>query len=252
MIKNLYKKLVSEKYRIDLIHLWSRLTAWKYRGIQVECNCCNKSFRCFLPFGNPPRANAVCPFCLSLERTRTLKLFLEKYFDNVEAVDVLHFAPERALVDFMRENSKSYISADISKEVADTVVDITKMQFEDNQFDLIICSHVLAHVKEESIAIDEIQRVLKPGGQALILTALTKNEHTIEDLTAITPEQKLKRLGQDDIWRKHGQDFLQRLKREGLEVTRLDIRQNMDEEKIKYYGLGDSSREVFYILEKKV
>jgi SAM-dependent methyltransferase len=251
MIKKLYKKYISERSRIKIYHWKAQLTSWRHKGDAVKCNCCQKSFNAFLPFGNPPRLGALCPNCLSLERTRLLKFYLEDYFESHKNANVLHFAPEVALVKYLKANCHQYVSADISKHVAEVVVDITQMQFRAETFDLILCSHVLAHVKEEALAIDEMCRTLKTGGKAILLTTIFDTDQTTEDLTAITPQQKLERLGQEDIWRKHGRDFIQRLKRPGIVAQKLDYRSNMNDEKVKTFGLGMSSREVFYILEKK-
>jgi ubiquinone/menaquinone biosynthesis C-methylase UbiE len=40
--------------------------------------------------------------------------------------------------------------------------------FEDNSFDVVICSHVLEHVKDKSKSLQEINRVLKEGGVLII------------------------------------------------------------------------------------
>lgn len=44
-----------------------------------------------------------------------------------------------------------------------TVADIRRLPFPDAHFDLVICSEVLEHLADESAAIAEIVRVLKPG-----------------------------------------------------------------------------------------
>jgi hypothetical protein len=41
-----------------------------------ECPLCNYVGKDFLPFGNPPRAKALCPKCHSLERMRMIWHFL--------------------------------------------------------------------------------------------------------------------------------------------------------------------------------
>lgn len=52
----------------------------------------------------------------------------------------------------------------------DLVSDITHIPAPDKSFDAILCSEVLEHVPEPSHALDEFERLLKPGG-VLILTA---------------------------------------------------------------------------------
>jgi len=44
---------------------------------------------------------------------------------------------------------------------------VYKLPFEDNSFDLVICSEVLEHLEDYHAAIDEIYRVLKPEGTFL-------------------------------------------------------------------------------------
>jgi len=53
----------------------------------------------------------------------------------------------------------------------DLVVDVCNMDtFRDNIFDAIIMIEVLEHIKEPQIAINEIHRVLKPGGLLIMST----------------------------------------------------------------------------------
>jgi ubiquinone/menaquinone biosynthesis C-methylase UbiE len=40
--------------------------------------------------------------------------------------------------------------------------------FEDNQYDVILCNHVLEHIPDDTKAMQELYRVLKPGGMAIL------------------------------------------------------------------------------------
>jgi cell fate regulator YaaT (PSP1 superfamily) len=42
--------------------------------------------------------------------------------------------------------------------------DICDLPFEDNQYDVILCNHVLEHIPDDTKAMQELYRVLKPGG----------------------------------------------------------------------------------------
>jgi ubiquinone/menaquinone biosynthesis C-methylase UbiE len=46
--------------------------------------------------------------------------------------------------------------------------DVTNMPFEDARFDLVLATDIIEHVDDDSRALSEIARVLKPGGTALI------------------------------------------------------------------------------------
>ena len=47
-------------------------------------------------------------------------------------------------------------------------MDLRNLQYKDNVFDIIVCSAVLEHIKEDMLAMKEMYRVLKKGGIALI------------------------------------------------------------------------------------
>jgi ubiquinone/menaquinone biosynthesis C-methylase UbiE len=53
-------------------------------------------------------------------------------------------------------------SAKISKQ------DLTNLKYKDNFFDIIICSGVIEHIPKYKEAIEEMKRVLRPGGSLII------------------------------------------------------------------------------------
>jgi len=81
-----------------------------------------------------------------------------------------------------------YIDADINKALARNVIDITNIPYPENYFDYIICSHVLGHVPNEQLAIEELHRVLKHDGKALILTLLGDNDYDFPTPTSLKAE----------------------------------------------------------------
>ena len=46
--------------------------------------------------------------------------------------------------------------------------DVTKLPFADGSFDVVICSEVLEHIKDNRTAVEELVRVLKPGGDLVV------------------------------------------------------------------------------------
>ena len=99
--------------------------------------------------------------------------------------------------------------------------DLTATPFADDEFDIVICSHVLEHVPDDAKAMREIRRILKPGGHALLLTPLaTDGLGTEEDPSIHDPEEQDRRFGQWDHVRIYDRDdFLARMRAAGLETT---------------------------------
>lgn len=77
-----------------------------------------------------------------------------------------------------RSSSLSVMCRSSGNEVA--TCDITKMPFRDNMFDGVICISVVHHLATESrrvMALKELNRILKPGGKALITAWALENEY---------------------------------------------------------------------------
>lgn len=255
MIKRIYKYLIPEKQRIVFRLFVSKLILPFYFGATYYCNCCNKSSRKFKSKGNIKRKNAECPYCHSLERVRLLDYFLERELNifNSKGLKILHFAPEKCLFDKFNKLDAYYFDGDINANYARNIVDITDIKFEDNYFDLIICSHVLGHVPDEQKAIFEMQRVLKTNGIALVLTLINaQNNLTFEDTKIETPAAKLMMYGEPDLCRLHGQDFAERLSSCGFKVTTIDYRANFSIEDRIRFALGNGEREIIFKCEKVI
>lgn len=248
MIKKIYKNIIAEKTRNNIIYFIRHITAFVYYGDRYYCNCCKKSFRKFLPKGNVKRKNAMCPYCFSLERTRLLHLYLENETEVFrKQLKVLHIAPEKCLYNILKKLNIEYIDGDINPANATHIIDITDIQYPDSYFDLIICSHVLGHVPDEQKAISELLRVLKKDGTTMFLTLINSGlSQTFEDINIITPEDRLTHYGEPDLCRLHGMDFQERIEKQGFVVKCIDYRENLSDEICTNYSLGDGQRELIF------
>lgn len=65
-------------------------------------------------------------------------------------------------------NSYRSIDIDVRGPSVDAVGDIQNLPVKDDAFDTVFCTQVLEHVPEPQKALDEIYRVLKDGGHAII------------------------------------------------------------------------------------
>jgi SAM-dependent methyltransferase len=194
IIKNIYRKIIPEKVRLFLINYKRKVIGLFLWGDSFYCVCCNHSFRKFLKKGNGIqfRDNAVCPNCGSLERTRLLYLYLKNettiFSGNPK---VLHVAPEESLKNYFSKNP-NYIDVDLNPNLARYKMDITALDFKDEMFDFIICSHVLGHIPDDNKAIQELYRVLKNNGLLFILSLVDPNlEITLENKLICSEAEKL-------------------------------------------------------------
>lgn len=172
----------------------------------------------FLPFGLPPRREAQCPVCGSLERHRLLIYADHVYgiFDNTERL--LHVAPEPFLSELLRHACSGYVSADLMDRNADIRLDIENMTVADGSFDTVLCSHVLEHVDDRK-ALGEIHRVLAPGGRLIAMVPLADGcTRTYEDPSIRDPRRRELHFGQWDHLRIYGADFRERLSAAGFRV----------------------------------
>ncbi|RRN76867.1 class I SAM-dependent methyltransferase [Pseudoxanthomonas sp. SGD-10] len=246
------RNLLSFKGRLRIFVLKSYIKNFYSKRGNYYCACCNNSLESFLPYGLVPRKNAICPICNSLERTRLLKYYIVNETKMASHhTHILHFAPEPILSMYLRKFSKNYVSVDIRKGYADKQEDIQSLSFADNSFDYIICSCVLGHVEDEEKAINEMYRVLKVGGKALIITLLNLGVYeTLEDDSISTPGQRFERYGEYDLLRLHGEDFLQRLERTNVSVERVEYAEKFSNTDRERFALGNGKREIIYVVEK--
>lgn len=145
----------------------------------------------------------------------------------------------------------NYIDGDINPSNANHIIDITNIQYPDNYFDIIICSHVLGHVPNETKAISEIRRVLNPNGIAIIMTLINlEAQETFEDKTITSDSGRLLNYGEPDLCRLHGIDFSERLQTQGFIVTRIDYTKQIHETINETHNLGNGSRELIFKCQK--
>jgi len=203
-----------------------------------------KSFRTFLPYGYEyPRENVLSPSTLSLERHRLLWLYLKEETDFFKApLRVLHFAPEQAFYKrFRKQANLEYVTTDLNSPLADVKADICNLPFEDNQFDVILCNHVLEHIPEDRRALSELYRVMKPGGWGIFQVPQDlARETTFEDASITDREERRKVFGQYDHVRIYGRDYFDILQEAGFEVHPIDFTTTLEPGTIDRYRLASA------------
>jgi hypothetical protein len=223
-----------------------------YYGNRFEDPINGKKYRKLLPYGRiQTRPNALAPHSMSLERHRLLWLYLkEKTSFFCKPQKVLHVAPEYCFIKrFSKLKNIDYITADLNSPWAKVKLDVQKMPFPNSTFDIILCNHVLEHVPNDRLAMQELFRVMKPGGFGIFQVPIDTNlANTIEDKSINTPELREKYYGQRDHLRQYGIDYPDRLKEAGFMVVEDNYVKSIPEKLVFRYALP--SNEVIYLCVK--
>lgn len=204
-LKKLAISVVPRKFLFKNELAFRSVFAFHLSGKNHKCTVCNRGLKKFIEIAD---GDLLCPFCGSRSRTRRLYQILLK--NNLLQGKVLHFSPSRSIYRLLKNNSAiTYFSTDYEDEfIAEYQYDITDIPLEDNFFDLIICYHILEHIEKDIKAMQELHRVLKPGGICIIQTPF-KDGDIYEDYSIKTPEERLKAFGQEDHVRIYSVEGLQ-------------------------------------------
>lgn len=188
----------------------------------------------FTAFGQPPRFDARCAKCNSLERHRLFYLTAERGALFEQHHEVLHFAPEAQVAGYVRGIVARYDTADLSEQRRVMHrINIEDTGLPDASYDRIICSHVLEHV-DDAKALAEMFRMLRPSGAALLATPVVEGwPSTYENPAVDGPKMRQVHFGQADHVRMYGRDVRDRIRAAGFTLTEV-IAQEPD---VLTYGL---------------
>jgi SAM-dependent methyltransferase len=193
---------------------------------------CNKKLRVFVKMGN----DRLCPRCGSIQRTRRLwQILNDEFLTNQQKV--LDFSPSRSIYRVMKKGVFIYVSSDLSGDfISDTSYDIRNIDSPEENYDLIICYHILEHIDSDTMAMKELWRVLKKGGYCLVQTPFKEGD-IFEDYSKTTPKEREIYFGQSDHVRIYSINGLKnRLENVGFEV---EVR-NFKEKPENIYGFSES------------
>ena len=189
------------------------------RKLIRECPICGYRGH-FLSLEHGLRLDSRCPGCGSRERHRLQHLLVtEEPEFSLDGKRILHFAPERYMLQLMRGNPL-YVSADLHQPGAQMRIDATRIPFGDASFDVLIAHHLLEHVPDDRAVLAEFARVLRPGSFCLI--AVPQNfaaEETDEGASVTDRMERFWRFGGYDHRRLYGRDFPGRLRNASFRVT---------------------------------
>ncbi len=256
-MKKVYRFLINKLPRPLLIRLsypFKLIAPLLYKGNNVECPVCEKSFKKFLSYGSEvaARDNVLCPYDLTLERHRLMWLWLKNESNFfTDKLSVLHMAPEQCFHKrFQQQENLDYLTADIVSPIADMHFDLHDIPLEDNRFDVIFCNHVMEHVNDHLRCMQELFRVMKPGGWAIMQVPQDFDRAEVYEDTSITsPEEREKHFWQYDHVRLFGRDYPDWLRKAGFQVEEYIPSEHFTSEQIARFRLME--KEVLYIARKK-
>lgn len=244
-MKKLFKFILNTIPRpalIRLSYIARPVLAFALKGKTYTDPIDGKSFKNFLPYGyGHQRNNVLSPSTLSLERHRLLWLYLNRETDFfISHKKVLHFAPEQAFYRrFRNQKNLDYTTTDLFSPLADVKADICNLPFEDNTYDLILCNHVLEHIPDDTKAMEELYRVLKPGGMGIFqIPQDLKRETTFEDNSITDAKERARIFGQYDHVRVYGRDYFDKLRSIGFRVEEVDYTTKIDPEDVTRFCLA--------------
>ena len=228
--KYLPKLLINLIYKS--LHIYRTIAL---KGDNYFCPICKYKAKKFLPYGQDYEAikkfniigmgyreNALCPNCFSKDRERLVYLFLKKLMKlnkiNLNS-KIIHFSPESSLENnLFRNNFTNYTTADIIKGKCDLNLDLQNLDYQEKNFDLVICNHVLEHIENDITALKNIYSILKPGGLALLQVPLSRDiEKDFQKNEINTEKENLYLYGQKDHVRIFAEkNYLEKIKQNGF------------------------------------
>lgn len=268
-MKKIFKFILNTIPRPILIRLSivvRPILAFLLKGDKFTDPIDGKNFRMFLPYGyGNQRNNVLSPSTLSLERHRLLWLYLQNETDFFQseldsdspvtqnkqiklrkdaetssALKVLHFAPEQEFYKrFKKQTNIDYTTTDLLSPLADVKADICNLPFEDNEYDIIFCNHVLEHIPDDTKAMQELYRVIKPGGMGIFqIPQDLSRATTFSDDTIVDQKERAKIFGQYDHVRVYGRDYFDKLRGIGFKVIEEDYTHKLAPELVEKYCLA--------------
>lgn len=191
------------------------------RSERHECPVCRWHGRRFRTYVAPDDVigDCICPRCGSFDRQRFLVFGMRRVLADKARVPRtllgLSVSPAMSWL-LAHEGLGRCFRSDFDRRdprfMPDVIADLRRAGFRAEAFDWIICSHVLEHIVEFDLAVDELVRLLRPGGLAWIQVAYHETLATSHPIPLDPHDYDA------HAWR-FGADVTARLARPGWTVT---------------------------------
>ncbi len=150
-----------------------------------RCPCCGWTGFRFRSFAVVEylRRDAICPRCGAFERHRALASFYRRFFDAFgrRPGRLIHLAPEPCLKPTLAAVCDRYETSSLDdRSDVDHHLDLNGLSLPDRSCDVLAMNHVLDCLPDDSTAIREMFRVLRPGGAVLAVVTYQPDGATRE------------------------------------------------------------------------
>lgn len=180
----------------------------------MQCNLCSSYD--FADMGKRKRVR--CLTCNSLERSRVVGLFLERFNLLTKDTRVLHIAPEFGLAQhFLKIAGDNVTFADISPENYPALKNVQRIdlcsdleKISNSAYDLIVHNHVLEHIPcNYTYVLYQLHRILSSEGRMLFSIPIMNDYYCSATSPHISKQERAVRFGQDDHIRSFGANDLE-------------------------------------------
>lgn len=248
----IFKKYTPKNFRFFLRRLRRTFlyTAQSISGLKFKkkyhCPVNDKNYRTFIKDGL---------LLLSLDLgARERHRFIWHYLKNhtilfrQNKISLLHISPEFCFYEKLKEKKNiHYFPVDKFEPGYDYQsltenFDLLNENPEPEQYDFIICNHVLEHITDDKTAIENLYKLLKYGGNAIVsVPILPNNAPTYEDYSITSPKERKKHFGQWDHVRYYGTDISERFKKAGFDLKTINSLDYFNESEREKFGIPDES-----------
>lgn len=239
----------------------------KYKGSGYTCNCCGHQYAKMHAWHPAPAdaaaleqhsviagygENIICPWCLSTARERLVIAMLQQA--AISHKKILHLSPEPQIHAWLKTKA-TVTTADLEPGFYSAVdagiqaADATALPYANESFDWVIANHILEHIPADTVAMQELYRVLKKGGRAVLQVPYsTSITNTLEEPGIEDAARQSALFGQKDHVRIYQlQDYINRLSNAGFSVQVISYNQLQ-----QYYQYAIQPDEDFLIVQKPV
>jgi SAM-dependent methyltransferase len=198
-------------------------------------------------------AQYSCPRCDATDRCRLYALYLRERLANLPGdFKLVDFAPSGPLQAWIKHSFQiCYRTADLLMEDVDDRVDLTDLAvYPTASVDAFICSHMLEHIPNDTQAMRELFRILKPGGWGILMVpiCLRLREISEDAAKATTEADRWRYFGQGDHVRFYSKKgFMDRVTSAGFKIQQFGV-SHFGEDTFRRCGI--TSKSILYVVEK--